>query len=286
MEEINQPYEYITKNTQSNLLNNLIDSFNLWIQLEEEKIKTVKQIVQKLYNSSLLLDDIEDSSHLREGKPCAYRLFGVPQTINSANYSYFEALLELNKSNLQESSNLVLEELLLLHKGQGLDIFWRDHCKCPDESEYLSMVKNKIGSLFRISVGLMQNYSKNSTNFNSLLDDLSIFFQILDDYLNLFSMNQINKSFCEDFTEGKFSFPIIHHLTLSKDVKVLNILKQKTNEKVLLDYAIELMKETRSQEYTKQILHEYFNKLENHIQSLNGNSALSKIVKELIKKIE
>ena len=94
------------------------------------------------------LDDIEDSSNLREGKkieqflmypcvegkPCkkfffdfliflgAYRLFGIPQTINSANYSYFEALLELNKSNLQDSNNLVLEELLLLHKGQGEDI--------------------------------------------------------------------------------------------------------------------------------------------------------------------
>jgi geranylgeranyl diphosphate synthase, type III len=88
------------------------------------------------------LDDIEDSSHLREGKnsfltskenhvwnlfffiffPGAYRLFGIPQTINSANYSYFDALLELNKLNSTELNGIVLQELLSLHEGQGLDI--------------------------------------------------------------------------------------------------------------------------------------------------------------------
>jgi hypothetical protein len=54
MENINDPFEYITKNTESLLLTNLIDSFNLWIQLDEEKLTSVKKIVKKLYNSSLL----------------------------------------------------------------------------------------------------------------------------------------------------------------------------------------------------------------------------------------
>lgn len=34
----------------------------------------------------------------------------------------------------------------------------------------------------------------------------------------------INKSFCEDLTEGKFSFPIIHSLQTNKnDNRLLNI---------------------------------------------------------------
>lgn len=38
-----------------------------------------------------------------------------------------------------------------------------------------------------------------------------LYFQIRDDYCNL-SLKEYseNKSFCEDLTEGKFSFPMIH----------------------------------------------------------------------------
>ena len=32
------------------------------------------------------------------------------------------------------------EELVNLHEGQGLDIYWRDHCACPTEEEYRAMV--------------------------------------------------------------------------------------------------------------------------------------------------
>lgn len=38
------------------------------------------------------IDDIEDSSDRRRGKPAAHMLFGVPLSINAANYAYFIAL--------------------------------------------------------------------------------------------------------------------------------------------------------------------------------------------------
>lgn len=31
------------------------------------------------------------------------------------------------------------EELIRLHRGQGLDIYWRDAYKCPTEEEYVDM---------------------------------------------------------------------------------------------------------------------------------------------------
>ena len=33
-------------------------------------------------------------------------------------------------------------ELLSLHRGQGLEILWRDSLRCPSEEEYLKMVNN------------------------------------------------------------------------------------------------------------------------------------------------
>lgn len=46
-------------------------------------------------NSSI--DDIEDNSSLRRGFPVAHSIYGVPQTLNCANYMYFCALRELQR---------------------------------------------------------------------------------------------------------------------------------------------------------------------------------------------
>jgi geranylgeranyl diphosphate synthase type 3 len=45
------------------------------------------------------VDDVEDNSLLRRGVPVAHSIFGVAQTINTANYVYFQALAELTKLN-------------------------------------------------------------------------------------------------------------------------------------------------------------------------------------------
>ena len=48
---------------------------------------------------NLRIDDVEDGSALRRGFPVAHSIYGVPQTINSANYIYFCALRELERLN-------------------------------------------------------------------------------------------------------------------------------------------------------------------------------------------
>lgn len=55
------------------------------------------QSLRALTHSSI--DDIEDNSSLRRGFPVAHLVYGVPQTINCANYLYFCALHELQQLN-------------------------------------------------------------------------------------------------------------------------------------------------------------------------------------------
>lgn len=43
------------------------------------------------------MDDVEDNSELRRGTPVAHTIYGIPQTINTANYVYFLAMQELLK---------------------------------------------------------------------------------------------------------------------------------------------------------------------------------------------
>ena len=102
------------------------------------------------------MDDVEDSSLLRRGIPVAHSIFGTAQTINSANYVYFLALQELVKLNNTKVVQIYTDELINLHRGQGMDLFWRDTLTCPNEEDYLEMVGNKTGGLFRLAVKLMQ----------------------------------------------------------------------------------------------------------------------------------
>lgn len=102
------------------------------------------------------IDDIQDSSKLRRGVPVAHSIFGIAQTINCANYAYFLAQQELPKLGDPRAFEILTEELLNLHRGQGMDLYWRDSLVCPTEEEYLTMVLNKTGGLFRVAVRLMQ----------------------------------------------------------------------------------------------------------------------------------
>lgn len=61
-----------------------------------------------------------------------------------------------------EAVKIYTEELLNLHRGQGMDLFWRDTLTCPSEDDYLEMVGNKTGGLFRLAVKLMQVESKST----------------------------------------------------------------------------------------------------------------------------
>ena len=94
----------------------------------------------------------------------AHSIFGTAQTINSANYVYFDALRELLKLGNEKVIQIYTDELCNLHRGQGMDLFWRDTLTCPSEMDYLEMVGNKTGGLFRLAVQLMQAESTTSSD--------------------------------------------------------------------------------------------------------------------------
>jgi geranylgeranyl diphosphate synthase type 3 len=137
------------------------------------------------------IDDIEDNSVLRRGIPTAHNIFGVASTLNSGNYVYFLALDKLINNfppdKVAEAVNIYSQQMMELHRGQGLDIHWRDNFICPSEAEYVDMIKKKTGGLFNMGIRLLQLFSNNSADFSVLVELLGTFFQIRDDYANLLS---------------------------------------------------------------------------------------------------
>ncbi|CAG7916966.1 unnamed protein product [Penicillium olsonii] len=231
-----------------------MSTFNQWFKIPDEKLEIIKNIVGLLHTASLLIDDIQDSSKLRRGFPVAHSIFGVAQTINSANYAYFQAQHDLLKLGKPESFQAYTEELLSLHHGQGMDLHWRDSLVCPTEVQYLDMVSNKTGGLFRLAIRLIQLESESDLDCVPLVDLLGVIFQIRDDYQNLQStLYAENKGFGEDITEGKFSYPIIHSISSTpNNPQLLNILRQKTEDDNVKKYAISIIESTGSLAYCRE----------------------------------
>ena len=220
---------------------------------------------------------------MRRGRPVAHSIYGEASVINCANYVYFQAMNHCKKLNNADALHIFIDEMLNLHKGQGLDIYWRDHYKCPTLHQYKDMVLNKTGGLFRLALHLMKIVCNNKPTFTSkytdLVNKMALFFQIRDDYINLQVDDYMKlKNFCEDITEGKFSFPIIHCiLKYTNDHRLLSILKQRTTNNEIKKHAISFMKEAGSFIFTLNYLNELHGEILNDIDELGGNQLLKNI---------
>ncbi|XP_011679939.2 geranylgeranyl pyrophosphate synthase [Strongylocentrotus purpuratus] len=282
-----EPYNYILQVPGKQVRTKLSRAFNCWMDIPEDNIKKISEVVQMLHNASLLIDDIEDSSKLRRGIPVAHSIYGIAQTINSANYMYFLGLKEVMQFDHPDAMKIFTEQLVLLHQGQGMDIYWRDSYTCPTEEEYKEMVIKKTGGLFGLAVRLMQLFSENKSDFKPLSDILGLYFQIRDDYANLCSKQYTeNKSYCEDLTEGKFSFPLIHGIrSQPENTQVMSILRQRTEDMDVKKYCVDLLEKFGSFEYTRKVLFDLEKQAYEHISNLGGNPILESILEELGKLI-
>ncbi|KAJ7416708.1 Geranylgeranyl pyrophosphate synthase [Pitangus sulphuratus] len=251
----------------------------------ESVSQVIIEVTEMLHNASLLVDDIEDNSKLRRGFPVAHSIYGIPSVINCANYVYFLGLEKVLTLDHPDAVKVFTRQLLELHKGQGLDIYWRDTYTCPTEAEYKAMVLQKTGGLFGLAVGLMQLFSNYEKDLKPLLNTLGLFFQIRDDYANLHSKEYSeNKSFCEDLTEGKFSFPTIHAIwSRPESTQVQNILRQRTENIDIKKYCVHYLENVGSFEYTRNTLKELESEAYKQIESLGGNPELVALVEQLSK---
>ncbi|KZL78881.1 polyprenyl synthetase [Colletotrichum incanum] len=284
---ITGPFDYLSALPGKDFRAQLIQAFNVWLEVPQESIDVITNVVGMLHTASLLIDDVEDSSSLRRGLPVAHNIFGVAQTINSANYIYFCALQELQRLKNPKTISIFAEELVHLHRGQGMDLFWRDTLTCPTEEDYLEMVGNKTGGLFRLGIKLMQAESRSLTDCVELVNLMGLIFQIRDDYMNLSSKEYSdNKGMCEDLTEGKFSFPIIHSIRSDpSNLQLINILGQKTNDVEVKRFAVARMENTGSFEYTKQVVGVLIDRARKLADDIDEGRGLTKGVHKILDKM-
>ncbi|KAI9147445.1 Geranylgeranyl pyrophosphate synthase [Paramyrothecium foliicola] len=254
---IRAPFDYMMSHPGKDFTSTFLSALDASLKIPPQSLEAIKVASTMLHDAALMIDDVQDGSDLRRGFPAAHKVYGVPQTINSANYMCFAALAELSKlRNASKAVPIFTEELLNLHRGQGTDMYWRDTVTCPSEDEYLGMVSYKTGSFLRLGLKLMQIESSSNIDFMPIVELMGLIYQIRDDLKNLSSQTYSDqKGFCEDLSEGKFSFLIIHSIRKNpSDSTLIDILKRKTTDVEVKRRAIEYMQSTGSFLYAQQAL--------------------------------
>jgi len=218
-----------------------------------------------------MIDDIEDNSEFRRGKPCTHRLFGLDVAINAGNAMYYLPLLTLIKNRdklgadkLSRIYEIYTGDMINLSLGQAMDIAWHKGLADANrltEGQYLQMCAYKTGTLSRmaakIAAVLCDASEDTAERLGRFAEALGVSFQIQDDVLDLTSEEFAEKKGGrgQDITEGKRSLIAIHTLERAKSAdkkRLITILKIHTTDQKLRNEAIKIMKRYGSIEYAKQ----------------------------------
>ncbi|RLL97216.1 hypothetical protein CFD26_106834 [Aspergillus turcosus] len=260
------PYDYIKALPGKNTLAKFTHCLRVWFSLPDDMCSGIDEITAMLFNSTLLLDDIEDGSTLRRGKPAAHLKFGLGQTVNTATVLHAVAVGHALERLGPDCLKVVLEEIKTLGRGQALDLNWTFNKSRPTLNEYCMMVDHKTGGFFRLILRALCSLTSTDVDpdLEHLITLIGRYYQIRDDYQNLASDEYTaKKGFCDDLDEGKFSFPIIHLLEHSPKADELFKLIYGDGKGAQMSHANKLrildeMKEYGSLTYTLGVLEKMF----------------------------
>jgi geranylgeranyl pyrophosphate synthase len=264
-------------------------------------------IPEVIHNGTLVIDDIEDASELRRGKPCTYKLYGEDISINVGNAMYYMPLLALMTKKIKLSAEVLcdiyeiyVQEMINLSLGQAMDIAWHRGLAIANvisESDYLQMCAYKTGTLARMAAKMAAVFSGAEKmlvdKLGRFAESIGVAFQMQDDILDLTGQEFAKKKggVGQDITEGKRTLMVIYTLKTANEAdknRLLEILNMHTNDQKLRDEAIAIMQKYRAVEHTmktaEKIVVDSWNEAERLLSTAEAKEKLKAFSEFLIKR--
>jgi geranylgeranyl diphosphate synthase type I len=264
-------------------------------------------IPEVVHNGTLMVDDVEDNSECRRGKPCTYKIYGLDIAVNAGNAMYYLPLLpliekkdELSPLTISRVYDAYAEEMISLSIGQAADISWHRGLANADnitEDDYMQMCAYKTGTLARMSAriaGVLAGAEQELVDkLGRYAETVGIAFQIQDDILDLTSeeFGEKKGGKGQDITEGKRSLPVVHTMRVAnpRDKKRLTeILNMHTSKQSLKDEAISIIQRNGSIDYSKNVsrklVEDSWNEVEKHLPASAGKEKLKAFADFLIER--
>lgn len=154
------------------------------------------EVVELMHAGSLIVDDIEDGSAMRRGRPALHVQYGVPLALNAGNWLYFWPFELLKDAGLAAEQLVSAYErynrtLLRAHFGQALDLGAKV-AQLPQRSVAevcLAGMTLKTGALMGFAAALGATVAGTAERVQSLLEafgiELGVALQMYDDLGNV-----------------------------------------------------------------------------------------------------
>jgi len=261
-------------------------------------------IPEVIHNGTLIVDDVEDDSELRRGKPCLHRIYGVDVAVNAGNTMYYLPLMVVLRSDrLDERTRLriyelYIQEMVRLSFGQAMDIAWHKGIRGAEvtEEQYLQMCAYKTGTLARFAAELgailagAEDWKVES--IGRFAEAIGVAFQIQDDLLNISGdPEKYGKEWGGDITEGKRTLMVIYTLRRASEAdreRLLRILDAHTRDPELIREAVEMMRRYGALEYARgvarRLVEEAWSEVDGWLEPSEAKETLEALARFLIER--
>lgn len=161
----------------------------------KRQLQVCEQIIEGLHLGSMIIDDIQDQSEVRRGRPTFHRKYGIGIALNAGNWLYFQAIQQIQHLELDMPQEVALQRklneiLLKAHFGQGIDVGVNMNTvpQSQVESAYFTAAELKTGALMALAFELGAVIAGSSGDKQQALLKLAkkfgIALQVLDDIGN------------------------------------------------------------------------------------------------------
>lgn len=187
----------------------------------------VASAIELIHSFTLIHDDIEDQSDTRRGRATLWKLWGIPQAINTGDSIFTISRLTTHRlTEIDINTELVLEAqytldqaCLRLTQGQHLDLAFETQEKVSVD-DYLEMIEGKTSALITASstLGAQLAGSPGSIieKYRTFGHHLGLAFQVQDDILGIWGdPEKTGKPASDDLRQRKKTFPTLYGIAKS-----------------------------------------------------------------------
>jgi geranylgeranyl pyrophosphate synthase len=245
--------------------------FKAWFTITDEQKNLANQFADEFYFAVRLIDDVQDNTLTRNGKPTANAVYGSPLAINAGMIATVQLMKRVNQFKNDKVIDLFIEEFTLMWEGQGQQLQWTS---CPSLAEVIQMSEKKgvLASLFgRMLCALSGN---NDAQYLNLFRNLNVLLQIENDI--------DGTSTLRDITEGQYNFVTTFAILKEKELHGTNRLEQillsKTSDAAVLNEARNILVETQAFEYSITFKNKLITEIVNEVKLIGNNTFCEEIL--------
>ena len=251
--------------------------------------------VELIHNFSLIHDDIEDASCERHHRPTVWKLWGQSQAINAGDAMFtlsYLALLKLKEKGMADekvasSTKMLSLACLELCEGQYLDVEYENHMDITVE-DYLDMAAKKTAALLAVSTSLGAYLGSEDSKlvdfFHLFGKELGIAYQICDDILGIWGVEESIGKSAGDISQRKKTLPVVYGLQSSEGEarkRLEKLYSQKSIEGEDIMEVTKILDQSGARDYAENLAEQYYCKALAHLEATQLDTSRQAPLKEI-----